>query len=428
MAGVYFDKFTVQPNKCIDQSKNQDPNTYVPHTCNRFKESYFTAIETLWKPVDPETNKNGPSVWEYKKDYKGRNHAITQTSLVYGSDSSKTPTLLELKADKICQQGLIQTEFFTESKDGYLGIAFHYANSKNHYTFEITGGEKEKYCQVRKVSDGSYKILQKTEDNKFGYEPGKWTSVTLKITNTEWIFYMGKETEGLAQVLKMDADLELSQGRVALLTFGMKAAFSQVKTMPLEDFQFKGMPTSDVAVEVEAAAPTTTQDAAEVKKAEDNPKIAKQAEKQAEYDGCLDKKSPEDKDKYCVDKFGEDKAAVADCKGNFCDRCCEDNVDAIHSMKRFKCKKTCKGLAQNDKESDEWKLCVDSPRPTVSIYQYCEASQPSAVEKNRCKIDFCNLCCTVADGVFKKKFADESIESCHKQCVDNFADNKDVVI
>jgi len=125
---------------------------------------------------------------------------------------------------------------------------------------------------------------------------------------------MGKETEGLAQVLKMDADLELSQGRVALLTFGMKAAFSQVKTMPLEDFQFKGMPTSDVAVEVEAAAPTTTQDAAEVKKAEDNPKIAKQAEKQAEYDGCLDKKSPEDKDKYCVDKFGEDKAAVADCK------------------------------------------------------------------------------------------------------------------
>ena len=51
-----------------------------------------------------------------------------------------------------------------------------------------------------------------------------------------------------------------------------------------------------------------------------------------------------------------------------------------------------------------------------------------ATEKNRCKIDFCNLCCTVADGVFKKKFADESIESCHKQCVDNFADNKDVVV
>lgn len=97
-------------------------------------------------------------------------------------------------------------------------------------------------------------------------------------------------------------------------------------------------------------------------------------------------------------------------------------------MKRFKCKKTCKGLAQNDKESDEWNLCVASPRPTLSIYQYCEATQMAAVEKNRCKIDFCNLCCTVADGVFKKKFADESIETCHKKCVENFVDPKDVVV
>ena len=53
---------------------------------------------------------------------------------------------------------------------------------KNHYVFEITGSDKEKYCQVRKVSDGKYKVLQKTEDKKCGYTPGKWNSVTLKIT------------------------------------------------------------------------------------------------------------------------------------------------------------------------------------------------------------------------------------------------------
>ena len=192
-----------------------------------------------------------------------------------------------------------------------MGLAFHYSNSKNHYTFELTGGEKERYCQVRKVTDGSYKLLQKTEDTKkCGYDPGKWTSLTVKLTNAEWIFYLSKEGEGLAEVLKMEADQELPQGSVALLTFNSKASFSEIKTMPLEDFQFKGLPSSN-AVEVDNNNPPPS-DTAEYKKPEEtkgNPK-----EKEAEYEGCLDTKSPEDRDKYCLGKFGEDKAAVADCK------------------------------------------------------------------------------------------------------------------
>ena len=48
MAGVYFDKFMVSTTKCIDQSKNPDINTYVPHSCSRFKESYFTDINFLY--------------------------------------------------------------------------------------------------------------------------------------------------------------------------------------------------------------------------------------------------------------------------------------------------------------------------------------------------------------------------------------------
>ena len=79
--------------------------------------------------------------------------------------------------------------------------------------------------------------------------------------------------------------------------------------MPLEDFQFKGLPSA--AVEVENNTPPPPEN--EVKKPEEvkkgNPK-----EKEAEYEGCLDTKSPEDRDKYCMGKFGEDKAAVADCK------------------------------------------------------------------------------------------------------------------
>ena len=48
MAGVYFDKFSVSTSKCIDQAKNPDVNTYVPHSCSRFKESFFTDINFLY--------------------------------------------------------------------------------------------------------------------------------------------------------------------------------------------------------------------------------------------------------------------------------------------------------------------------------------------------------------------------------------------
>lgn len=54
-----------------------------------------------WKPVDPENSKNGPSVWEYKRDYEGKNHAIVQSSLITGTDALKTPSLLELKIEKV---------------------------------------------------------------------------------------------------------------------------------------------------------------------------------------------------------------------------------------------------------------------------------------------------------------------------------------
>jgi hypothetical protein len=51
--------------------------------------------------VDPENNKDGPSNWHYGKDYKGKNNVIKQDSTVHGSDSAKTPAILELKIPKV---------------------------------------------------------------------------------------------------------------------------------------------------------------------------------------------------------------------------------------------------------------------------------------------------------------------------------------
>ena len=47
MAGVYFDKFSVKPNKCIDQMKNDETKSFLPPTCSRFKESFFTDMNFL---------------------------------------------------------------------------------------------------------------------------------------------------------------------------------------------------------------------------------------------------------------------------------------------------------------------------------------------------------------------------------------------
>lgn len=73
-------------------------------------------------------------------------------------------------------------------------------------------------------------------------------------------------------------------------------------------------------------------------------------------------------------------------------------------------------------------MCIASPRPTVSVYQYCEASLEGQEQKKRCKIDFCNLCCAVSDLVFKKSFDEELVQRCHKNCMDNFADTTDISV
>ena len=171
------------------------------------------------------------------------------------------------------------------------------------------GQDKDRYCQVRKVIDGDYKLLQKTEDNKCGYFVDKWNFITIKMTSKEWIFYMAKENEGLAEALKMDVDQEFQHGSFALMVFENKASFTGIKTMPLDDFLFKGLPSVDV-VSVEVQQPVELQK----EKIPENTKEKKNSEKAAEYESCLENKTPEERDKFCANKFPQDNAAQNDCK------------------------------------------------------------------------------------------------------------------
>ena len=47
MAGAYFDRFSVKPNKCINQMKSEETKIFLPPTCSRFKESFFTDLSFL---------------------------------------------------------------------------------------------------------------------------------------------------------------------------------------------------------------------------------------------------------------------------------------------------------------------------------------------------------------------------------------------
>lgn len=178
----------------------------------------------------------------------------------------------------------------------------------------MTGTEKDRFCQVRKVMDGVYKSIQKTEDNKCGFEINKWHSFTVKITSKQWIFYLSKENEGLAEVLKMDADEELQKGFIALMTYETKAAFSNIKTMPLEDFQFKETGVEVVSVEQINNDENKGSEDGGQNQSNESPKTKKNKEKAAEYEGCLEKKTPEEREKYCKAKFEDDKTAQTDCK------------------------------------------------------------------------------------------------------------------
>lgn len=91
---------------------------------------------------------------------------------------------------------------------------------------------------MRKVIDGSAKLIQKSEEGKGGYEPNKWYSVTIKLANSNFYFYLSKEGEGLFEVLKIEADFELSSGSIALASFGVKVGFADIIMGPASDFEF----------------------------------------------------------------------------------------------------------------------------------------------------------------------------------------------
>lgn len=134
------------------------------------------------------------------------------------------------------------------------------------------------------------------------------------MTTTNWYFYLSKsDGEGMEEVLKVAPDNDLQHGSFGFAVYGMKAAFTNIRTMPEEDFQFNGLPSSEEPNKVgEEVAGNNCQGSNNDQ--QNNQKKGDNADKDAEYESCLEKKSPVEREKFCANKFSDDKAAQQDCK------------------------------------------------------------------------------------------------------------------
>merc|ERR1711964_175349 len=108
---------------------------------------------------------------------------------------------------------------------------------------------------------------------------------------------------------------------------------------------------------------------------------------------CLNKREPADKKKYCEGKFPKNVVAAQDCAVNFCDRCCENEIDWMHKTQRFNCVKDCKAVSKPDPEENVLKVCIESPVPSKSMYAFCASNLDNPILVGFCKEDFCHLCC-----------------------------------
>lgn len=133
------------------------------------------------------------------------------------------------------------------------------------------------------------------------------------MTDTNFVFYISKEKDGFEQVLKIDADLELPTGSIALASFNNKVGFSDLKTMPDTDINIPSPAEAFSVTALDNTKEQTDEPKIEIKDAGSKNERTNQ-EKVALFGGCLDKKSPDSREKYCLEKFNTDTVAVDDCK------------------------------------------------------------------------------------------------------------------
>ena len=95
-------------------------------------------------------------------------------------------------------------------------------------------------------------------------------------------------------------------------------------------------------------------------------------------------------------------------------------IDNLHPNIKRECIHDCKEVTQGDQFSTTWKFCLEPNYPQKSVYKHCEKKMKTSFEIVKCKVDFCNLCCSISNDIFAENFSDVAIKDCHYKCWEKF--------
>ena len=163
-----------------------------------------------------------------------------------------------------------------------------------------------------------------------------------------------------------------------------KVAYDNIRIYPQTDII---KPKEDVTGEAPPTEPLEGEDTKEQKPMTQKPKKKFKNDNKdlkIKWDKCLANKDQKSRFKYCKDVFGFDPNAYDFCAKDYCGSCCDQEIDNLHKVQRFTCKKECNANSKKSEEEKPYKVCLDSPKPQKSVFNYCKMNFLEYKEEMQC--------------------------------------------
>ncbi|XP_026193943.1 uncharacterized protein LOC34617699 [Cyclospora cayetanensis] len=145
--GAYFDKLRVEALPCETPQTLLPP---LPPQCSVFTDTYFSSVGVLYKILDGEDKGGAVGHWEYRDRIGGRNQVLAQLNAVSGA--SEVGTMAILKGQRMCKNGFISFDFFSQCTRGAIGAVFRFVSEETYMILEATATELRLRSVVNKKS------------------------------------------------------------------------------------------------------------------------------------------------------------------------------------------------------------------------------------------------------------------------------------
>ena len=184
---------------------------------------------------------------------------------------------------------MIKTKILLKD-NGYAGLAFKYKDSRNYYSLELHLSDESPLCRVRKAENGFPQlILENIEECSQLIQKDQWIDMIIQMKNKIIKCYI-IEYGITHKIFDIPDDIHNDNDRIALISYGTIAGFTDFQMMPNEDYEIN------------------------FQKNDENQEIyEKTTSKRFLYENCM-KTNKEDREKYCNRKFVNNPYKISLCK------------------------------------------------------------------------------------------------------------------